>query len=195
MSKVRVITDTVACIPAEWAKKYNIRVVPTANIFIDGMPYTENKDITAKQAYELIRKDPDRFITSAITPGQVLEVFRDMNRETQEIVFISLSSALSAEYKSVSIAIDLFHDEAPKTVIHLIDSKNAAAGEGLIVLAAAKAAAQGLNLSQVLEITRVAVQQTRSMMMLETLRYVYRTGRMSKMGSRLASLLNIRPIN
>jgi uncharacterized protein len=195
MNKVRVITDTVACIPSNWAIKYNIKVVPAANIMVDGINYIENINLTAKQAYEFIRKDPDKFVTSATTPGRLLETYKEISNENQEIVFITLSSSLSSVHKTAFAAAEYFKNESPNTIIKILDSKNVASGEGLIVLAAAKAAAQGLNLNQVVEISEQAIQQTKGIMMLDTLRYVYRTGRMSKMSSKLASLLNIRPIN
>jgi DegV family protein with EDD domain len=195
MSNVRIITDTVACIPDVWAKKYKIKIVPTATIIAGGKSYIENETLSIKEAYELIRRDDTTFTTSAITPGQVLDVYRDISREAQDIIFISISSVLSAVYKSAQAAAELFKEESPKTTIKIYNSKNYGSGQGLIVLAAAKAAAQGLNLSQVCEITEEAIKKTKGVMMLDTLKYAYRTGRVSKLSAKIATLLNIKPIN
>jgi DegV family protein with EDD domain len=195
LSTVRIMTDTTACIPPDLAQKYNIKIVPAANILIDGKSYVENVTITIKEAYDLIRKDPDKFVTSAITPGHVLEAYQELSHETQDILFITISSALSAVYKSATTAASIFNEQSPGTNIKIIDSKSVAGGEGLLALAAARASALSMNLEQITAVVEKYREQTKCLMMMDTLRYIYRTGRMSKMSARIASLFNIRPIN
>ena len=195
MAKVLLMTDNVACIPQGLAEENQIKVVPTANIIFDGYTYIEGVNINATEAYQLIKKDPDRFVTSAITPDYLLDEYRKLSMESQDILLITLSSALSAFFKTASLAADLFREESPKTTIRILDSRTCAGAQGLVVLAAAKAAAQGMNLEQVASIAEQVRQKTGGLMFLDTLRYIYRTGRMSKTASRIVSLLNIKPIN
>jgi DegV family protein with EDD domain len=67
-------------------------------------------------------------------------------------------------------------------------------GEGLIVLAAARAAAQGMSLEQIAEIARQVRQKTGTFLLFDTLRYVYRTGRAPKLVSMLGSMLGVKPL-
>ena len=195
MDTVRIMADTTASLPPDMAKKHNIKIVPAANIIIDGKTYIENVSINTREAYDLIRKDPDKFVTSAITPGFILDAFKELSQETKNILFITISSSLSAVYKSASTAAELFREQSPETNIRIIDSKSVAGGEGLLALTAARAAALSMNLDQVAAAVEKCREQTRCLMILDTLRYIYRTGRMSKMSARIASLFNIRPIN
>lgn len=195
MSKVVVMTDSVACIPKELAEKHQIEVVPAANIMFDGQTYIDGVTISAAEAYQLLRKDPDRFVTSAITPGQLMEVYRQLSARSQEILFITLASVLSAVFKTANLAADSFKSESSQTTIRVSDSRAVAGTQGLVVLAVAKAVAQGFGLDRVASLVQQVRQKTGGVMMLDTLRYVYRTGRMSKLGARLVSLLNIKPIN
>lgn len=195
MSKVAVMTDSVACIPKELAEKHQIEVVPAANIMFDGQTYIDGVTISAAEAYQLLRKDPDRFVTSAITPGQLMEVYRQLSARSQEILFITLASVLSAVFKTANLAADVFKSESSQTTIRVLDSRAVAGTQGLVVLAVAKAVAQGFGLDRVASLVQQVRQKTGGVMMLDTLRYVYRTGRMSKLGARLVSLLNIKPIN
>lgn len=195
MSKVLVMTDTVACIPQDIAKEYNIKVVPAANIFYNGHEYIEGVTLNATEAYQLIKKDPDRFVTSAITPSYRFEEYLKFSAESKNILFVTLSSALSAGSKTAQLAVDLLKEKSPQAMVRIFDSKTVAGAQGLITLAAAKAAAKGMSLDDVASVAEKARQQTQGVMMLDTLRYVYRTGRMSKMGSRIASMFNIKPIN
>ena len=195
MSKVLVMTDTVACIPADLAREHNIKVVPAANIFYDGNEYVEGVTLSAIEAYQLIKRDPDGFVTSAITPSYRFEEYLKFSAESDNIFFVTLSSALSAGSKTAQLAVELLKEKSPQTTIRVFDSKTVGGAEGLITLVAAKAAAKGMNLDDVAIIAEKARKQTQGIMMLDTLRYVYRTGRMSKMGSRIAAMFNIKPIN
>ncbi|MFC1845903.1 DegV family protein [Chloroflexota bacterium] len=195
MSKVLVMTDTVACIPDDLAKESQIKRVPAANIIFEDKTYIDGVTLSAADAYELIKKDPDKFMTSAVTPSLLIEEYSKIGPEFSEVLFITLSSALSAAFKTATLAAENFKEKSPQTTIKIFDSKSVGGGQGLTVLAAAKAAKKGLNLDQITAIAEKARQSTRGIMMLDTLRYVYRTGCMSKIGSRIASMFNIRPIN
>jgi len=195
MADVLVMTDSIACLPRELAAEKNIRVVPAANIQFGGESYIEGETITATEAYELIQKDPDRFVTSAITPAYLIDAYRELSKTSSEIIFITVASALSAVQKTATSAADLFRTESPGTTIRVLDSRACAGTQGLVVLAAATAAAEGKNLDEVITIAEEIRQKAGGLMMLDTLRYIYRTGRMSKTASRIASVLNIRPIN
>ena len=195
MAKVMVMTDSVAGIPSNLAEEYHITVVPAANIIVDGQNYIDGVTLSATEAYQLIKKDPDKFTTSALNPGYFLEEYQKLSQKSADILHITLSSALSANYKTAGLAGEMLQKESPKTNLHIFDSKTVAGAEGLIVLAAARAATQGRNLEEVVAIAEKAREKARGLMMLDTLRYVYRTGRMSKFASRVAALFNIKPIN
>jgi len=195
MAKVLVMTDNVACIPQELAEENQIKVVPTANIIFDGHTYVEGVNISATEAYQLIKKDPDRFVTSAVTPDYLLGEYRKLGKKSQDILLITLASVLSAFFKTSNLAAGLFREESPQTTVRILDSRTCAGAQGLVVLAAARAAAQGMDLDSVAAVAEQARQQTGGIMFLDTLRYIYRTGRMSKTASRIISLLNIKPIN
>ena len=195
MARVMVMTDSVAGIPRNLAEEYHITVVPAANIIFDGHNYIDGVTLSATEAYQLIKKDPDKFTTSALNPGYFLEEYQKLSQKSADILHITLSSALSANYKTAGLAVEMLQKESPKTNLRLFDAKTVAGAQGLIVLAAARAAVQGKSLEEVVAIAEKAREKTRGLMMLDTLRYVYRTGRMSKFASRVAALLNIKPIN
>ncbi len=195
MTKVLVMTDSVAGTPKNLAQKYRITVVPAANIFYDGTTYIEGVSLSISDAYQLIKKDPDKFTTSALNPGYFLKEYQRLSKMAPAILHIALSSALSANYKTAGLAAEMLQKEAPQTNLRIFDSRTVAGAQGLIVLAAAQAAARGMDLDRVVSAAEQARQKTGGVMMLDTLRYVYRTGRMSKLASRMASLFNIKPIN
>ena len=195
MPKVLVMTDSVAGIPPNLAEEYQIKVVPAANILFDGHNYIEGVTLSATEAYQLIKKDPDKFTTSALNPGYFLDTYLELSKKAPDILHITLSSALSANFKTAGLASEMLQKESPKTNLRIFDSKTCAGAQGLIVLAAARAAGQGKSLDDVASITEQVRQKTKGIMMLDTLRYVYRTGRISLLKYRMAAMFNIKPIN
>lgn len=195
MGRVAVMTDSVACLPRDLAEELEVKVVPAANIMFGGQNYIDGETITAEQAYEFIKKDPDSFVTSAITPAYLLNAYKELSARSGEILFITLASALSAVFKTASTAAELFQQEHPKTTVRVVDSRAVAGTQGLVVQAVARAAATGKSLDELTALTGEVRRKTHGVMLLDTLRYVYRTGRMSKTVSKVLSLLNIRPIN
>ncbi len=146
MQHLSLMTDSDAGIPKELAAQYRVTIVPTAHIIYDGHTYIDGVTINAIEAYQLLRQNPDKFNTSAISPDYLLNTYRELSRQSQGILFITLSSALSAVSQSAALAAELFRQESPGITIGILDSKTVASGEGLLVLAAARAIAQGMTL-------------------------------------------------
>jgi DegV family protein with EDD domain len=195
MAQVLVMTDSVSGISPELSAKYGVMVIPAVNININGRLYLDGVDITAEEAYRLIKENPDRFAANTLSPGYLLDRYREVRQKTDAAVFITFSGVLSATNKIAGIAADLIKQESPPMDVRVIDSKTAAGAQGLLAIAAAKAARDGLNLEQVVKFIAESRPRVKGVMLLDTLRYVYRTGRMSKTSALLASLLRIKPIN
>ncbi len=82
----------------------------------------------------------------------------------------------------------------PRRTIEVFDTGSAAGGEGLIVLAAARAAAEGKDLAEVIEVAEAVRSKVRVIGLMETIRHVYRTGWIPKLTAQVGSLLNIKPM-
>ena len=195
MSKVLVMTDTVSGLSKEMAGEFGIRIVPAANILFDGRSYPDGVGITADEAYKLLQKNPDKFSTATLNPSYLLDIFRQVSKEYSEIVFMTIPIVLSAANKIASMAADLLKQEQPQINLRVIDAKSVAAPQGLLAIAAAKAANSGMSLEQVIDYISKIRPKIGGLMLLDTLKYVYRTGRYSKTTAMIATLLQIKPIN
>ena len=76
----------------------------------------------------------------------------------------------------------------------VLDSQTATPAEGFIVIAAAQAAAEGKDLAEVISIAEKMKGRVNSIVFLDTIRHVYRSGRIPKVASQIGSALNIKPI-
>jgi DegV family protein with EDD domain len=193
MQKVTVVTDSLACLTKELARQYRIRVVPL-NIYFAGKIYKDWVNITPEQAYKLFLKAPDSWGTSAPSPGDYLKVFQELGSRIKNIVCITASSKLSATHDVAKLAREQAKAELPRLSIEVLDSQMATAAEGLVALAAARAAEAGKSLAEVVKVAEEIRGKVTFLAFLDTMRHVYRTGRVPKIAAQVGSMLNIRPL-
>ncbi len=193
VQKVGIVTDSIACLPPEVLRQYRVRVVPL-NICFDGKVYRDGLDLTASQAYELLAKAPDLFATSPGSAGDYLEAYRELSSQFPAIVCIALSSRLSTLYDMACVALKQAREEFPGTTIEVLDSRNASVWETMIALTAARAAAEGRDLAEVIKTAEAVRDRVDVIGVFETIRHVYRTGRIPKFASQMLSTLNIKPL-
>ncbi len=179
MQKVGLVTDSIACLPPETVSKYHIRVVPL-NISYEGKIYREGIDLTAAEAYQLLARAPDHFGTSPGSAGDYVNAYRELSAEFSTILCVTLSSGLSTMHNMACVAQDLAKTELPGTRIEVFDSETASAGETLVVLAVAGAAREGEDLDGVLKVGEAIKEKVKVVGVFETLRHVYRSGRIPK---------------
>jgi DegV family protein with EDD domain len=191
--KVAVIADSIACLTRELVAQYGIRIVPIS-IYFGDKTYKDWVDITPDEAYELFLKDPDSFRTSGSNPLEWMEACRAASRETDSIVCITLSSKLSVTYNSVLDVKKRLKAEIPGLSVEIVDSQTATASEGFVVLAAARAAEEGKSLAEVVKAAEEMREKVVLVAFLDTIRHVYRTGRIPKIAALAGSVLNIRPV-
>ena len=190
--KVAIVTDSIACLTKEIVAQYGIRIVPL-NFYSEGKVYKDWVDITPAEAYELVLKDPESFKTSAASPEDCLKAYREASRQTKNILCITISAKLSAVYNVAQGAKEQARAELPQTSIAVLDSQTATAAEGFIALAAARAA-EGKGLAEVIKAAEEMRDRVSLLALMDTVRYVYRTGRIPKVAALAGSMLNIRPI-
>ena len=193
MQKVAILTDSIACLTPEMVNQYQLRIIPI-NIHYDDRIYRNGVDITSTEAYRLLEKAPDHFASSPASVGEYLDAYREASAHAEEILCITLSSKLSTVYNMARVAKKDAEHELHQTTIEVLDSKTAASGEGLIVAAAAQAAAEGKNLAEVTKVAEAVRDKVSVIGIMETIRHVYRTGRIPKITARVGSMLNIKPV-
>ena len=193
MPKVAIVTDSIACLTRELVAQYDIEIVPIV-FYAGGKFYRDGVDITPSEAYQLFLADPESFKTSAASPEDCLNVFRRASQQADNIVFITVSNKLSAVYNSALEARELAKTELPGTTIELVDSRLATPAEGFVALAAARAAAEGKGPEDVVRAAETIRDKVGCFILLDTIRHVYRSGRVPKIASQVGAILNIRPI-
>jgi DegV family protein with EDD domain len=193
LQKVAILVDSIACLTPEMLSRYQLRVIPI-NIHFEDKIYRDGVDITSAEAYRLLEIAPNYFASSPASVGEYINAYQEAFAQAEGILCITLSSELSNLYNTACIAKEEARNEFRHTPIEVLDSKTAAVGEGLIITAAAQAAAEGKNLAEVAKVAEAVRDKVSVIGIMETIQYVYRTGRIPKITARVGSMLNIKPI-
>lgn len=193
MGKVAIITDSSACLPQEMVEKYGILVVPM-RLIIQGQVYRDGVDITPGKVYNLQRSSRVLPTTSAPSPGEFLEAYCTAGKRSDAILSIAISHKLSMVFEAAVQAKEMAKDAMPGVEIEVIDAQTAAGAQGLLVLAAARVAASGGGLPEVMrEIERIS-PRINIFAAVDTLYFLAKGGRVPKAAAWASSLLSIKPI-
>jgi len=190
---VAIVTDTTACIPKEQVEKYSIEVVPIELVFGDRV-YRDGIDISPSEFYALLRQAKKLPTTSGSLPGPYLEAYREASKRASGILCITESSKFSGMFNSARVAMEMAKTVLRNVAIEVLEGTTAAAGQGLVAIAAARAAASGKSLTEVVETTSGVMQRVSLFAMLDTLYYLVKGGRVPKAAGLVNSLLQIKPI-
>ena len=191
--RVAIVTDTTACVPPELVAQYEIEVVPI-QLIVNNKTYLDGIDIKPTEFYTLLRQSKKIPTTSASSPENYIKAFRAAGRKAPAILCLTEPSRFSAMFNSANVARNIISEELPDTTIEILDCTTAAAGLGLVVLAAARAAAEGKPLEEVKEIAKKVMDRTNLLASLDTLQYLARSGRVPQAAAMVNSILNIKPV-
>jgi DegV family protein with EDD domain len=191
--RVAIVSDTTACLLPEQVKEYDIEVVPVALIFEDKV-YRDGIDISPADFYALLRQAKKLPITSGSSPAPYLEAYEKASQKAGSIVCITEPSGFSAMFNSAKLAMDMARTTLAGVPIEVIGCATAAAGLGLVALAAARAAASGKALQEVVNVTKRIMSRISLFAMLDTLHYLVKGGRVPQAAALVNSVLKIKPI-
>ena len=187
---VKIVTDSTADLPTQVAQQLGITVVPVYLRFGDEV-YRDGVDINCDEFYQRLESSPVHPTTSQPTPEDFAKVYRELSKETDEIVSVHIPQKVSGTYNSALQARELV---ATKSHVEVVDSFSVSMGLGLIVMAAARLAQAGASLPGVMEEIKQAIPQIHLLGIFDTLKYLVRGGRVGKAKALLGSLLSVKPV-
>jgi fatty acid kinase fatty acid binding subunit len=190
MSKVAIVTDSVADLPEQVAKELGITVIPLVVRFGDET-YRDGIDLTTADFYRKLADSPVFPATSVPSPGAVAAAFDELSAETDRIVALTVSARLSATNESFRQGAKLMQK---KCRVEIVDTGTAIMAEGFAVMAAARVAREGGQIPEIVAAAKETVLRTDFMAAFDTLEYLKRGGRIGRAQALMGSMLNIHPI-
>lgn len=188
---VRVVTDSASDLPPPLSEAAGIAVVPLSIRFGD-QEFVDREELSTEEFWQRLAASDVLPETAAPSAGAFEETFRRLAGEGADgIVCVNLSSALSATMQSAQLAATALEGTCPVTVI---DSKTASMGVGDLALHAARRAAEGAGLDEIVADLEARRGRVHLLAALDTLDYLRKGGRIGGAQAMVGSLLSIKPI-
>lgn len=187
MSKVKIITDSNSGFLQEEGSKLGVEVIPMP-FTINDTDYLEEINISQEEFYDLLENDPEIF-TSQPPLGVLQDVWEKNLKTHDEIVFIPMSSGLSGTCQS---SILLAKDYDGK--VQVVDNKRISVTQKESVVEAISLAKEGKSAKEIKEYLESNAKQSSIYIMLDTIKYLKRGGRISPAAAAIGTILKIKPI-
>jgi len=189
-----IVVDTSCDLTSEFIKKHEIEVMPIPFV-LDGTEHNEGywQDISGKEFYDALRNGGIAK-TSQINPDAFVKTFTEYAKQDRDVIYLILSSGLSATYQSSQIALADIKETYPDCKIFPIDSIAATAVGTLLVMLAVKKRDEGASAEETAAWLEQKKNNLFGIFTVDDLMYLHRGGRLSKMSAIGGSILGIKPI-
>ncbi len=189
MSRVVVVTDSTASLPAEVARARGIRVVPL-QVVIGAQVLDEGPDGATPEVVAQALRDFVPVSTSRPAPALFVELYRQLASEgADEIVSIHLSGEMSGTFESAQLA--ALEVDLP---VHVVDSQQVGIATGYAALSAMDVLDVGGTARAAADAARARGEAASSLFYVDTLEYLRRGGRIGAAAAIVGSALSVKPL-
>ncbi|MBQ7065977.1 MAG: DegV family protein [Lachnospiraceae bacterium] len=189
MSKIAIMTDSNSGITQKQAEEMGISVLPMP-FMIDGQTYLEGVSLTHEEFYEKLEAGAD-ISTSQPSPESVMDMWRKLLKDHDEVVHIPMSSGLSG---SCQTAIMLSNEEEFEGKVHVVNNQRISVTQRQSVLDAIRLSEEGKTADEIKEILEEDKLNSSIYIMLDTLYYLKKGGRITPAAAALGTLLKLKPV-
>lgn len=187
MSKVRIITDSNSGITVEAAKELGVTVLPMPFSINEEM-YFEQESLTHEQFYEELAAGKD-IMTTQPSPGQVMGIWDEALKEYDEIVYIPMSSGLSGSYQTAAMLAEDYEGK-----VHVVNNQRISVTQRQSVLDALRLLKAGKSAKEIKDILEADKFNSSIYLMVDTLVYLKKGGRITPAAAALGTLLKLKPV-
>lgn len=183
---IKITTDSTCDLPRYLLEQYDISVIPLGIVKGDRL-YQDGVNIHTEDIAAHVDAGGDITTTNAVNIADYEELFRTMTARYDAVIHLNLGMGFSSCYQNAKLAAE----EVPE--VYVVDSANLTVGHGMLVLAAAEAAAAGKTVSEILVMLENMVSRVETSFVLDRLDYMKKGGRCSAVTALGANLLKLHP--
>ena len=187
MSKVRIITDSNSGITVEDARELGVTVLPMP-FSINEEVYFEQESLTHEQFYEELAAGKD-IMTTQPSPGQVMGIWDEALKDYDEIVYIPMSSGLSGSYQTAAMLAEDYEGK-----VHVVNNQRISVTQRQSVLDALRLLEAGKSAKEIKDILEEDKFNSSIYLMVDTLVYLKKGGRITPAAAALGTLLKLKPV-
>lgn len=194
MGRIAFVTDSTAGLPADQVKKYNVTVVPLQVIFGTHV-FRDGIDLSQAEFFERLKHSKTLPTTSQPTTGDFEAAYKKLldDPEVDSIISVHVSSLLSGTCQAATTVADRLREITDKKIT-IVDSLSVYMCEGFMVIDGARAAEAGKSHEEVVALMESMVPKVQLLVLVDTLEYLQRGGRIGGATAFLGSILKFKPI-
>lgn len=189
---IKIVTDSTSYIPEEFINKYDISVV-SLNVIMNGESIRE-VDLDNETFYSKMEESTEIPSSSQPSPDEIYNTFENIIKEGNSIVGIFISSDMSGTVSSANLIKNMLLEKYPTAHIEIVDSRSNCMQMGYVAIEAAKAAAAGKSMEEVINVCTSVINNSRFLFTPDTLDYLKKGGRIGGASALLGTLFQIKPI-
>ena len=186
MAKIIISSDSTCDLSAELKERYGVKILPLG-VTLGTNVYRDGFDITPDDIYAHYDKTGELPKTTAANVGECADFFAELKKDCDAVIHFTISSDMSSTYSNSCIAASELEN------VYVIDSKNLSTGGGLLVVAAAEMAKDGMEPAAIVEQIEKLKPCVDASFVIDNLEYLYKGGRCSALAMMGANLLKLKP--
>lgn len=195
MREYVIMTDSSCDLPAALLKEKNVHVVPLT-VTIGGKTFKQYPDYREmpQEDFCAALQNGETGSTAGTNIQDAVDKMTEIVKEGKDIIYLSISSALSCSYQNACLAAEEVLEEYSNAKIAVVDTKNVATGMGMLIIKASHYKEDGMDFNTALENIYDNCKNVNLQFVVEDLGALRRSGRISHMTASVGSMLNIKPL-
>ncbi len=186
MSNIIISSDSTCDLSAELRERYNVSIVPLG-VTLGDKTYFDGVDVTPDDIYAHHDKTGELPKTTAANVGDCIDYFKPFADAGKTVIHLALSAEFSSTYNNACLAASEFEN------IYVVDSRNLSTGNGLLVIAAAEMAQNGMEATEIVEKLNQMAACVDASFVIDKLDYLHKGGRCSALAMLGANVLKLKP--
>ncbi len=187
MTRIAVVTDSNSGITQAQGEKLGVRVLPMP-FYIDEKLYFEEITLSQEEFYRRLQSDAE-IHTSQPAPKDVTDLWNELLKEHDEIVYIPMSSGLSASCQTAAMLAQEYDGR-----VQVVDNQRISVTQRQSVLDALELVRRGRSAKEIREILEAEGKKSSIYITLETLKYLKKGGRITPAAAAIGTVLNLKPV-
>lgn len=190
---LRIITDSATDLPKSYIEEHKLHVIPTP-VVIDDIDYFDGQTIQTGEFYTILDDIKRDVKTYHINPAMFTDAFTPYAQAGDSIIYLCFSTGIAGTYNAANIAKDNVLDDYPDFDLTIIDSKSASVGFGLLVSKLVTMLEKGASKEEIIEAADYFISHIKHVFTVQTLAYLIKGGRLTKLKGTIAETLDMKPI-
>jgi len=184
--RIKICSDSTCDLSAALIERHDIAIMPL-HVNLGERACRDGVDVNPDDIFNHVAATGQLPTTSAIMPADYADFFRPYAAEYDAVIHVNIGSGFSSCYQNACLAAEEFGNVYP------VDSQNLSTGQGLVVLACAKLAAEGKEIQPLLDEINALTPRVEASFLVDRLDYLHKGGRCSAVAALGANLLKLKP--